>query len=275
MKAVNLLILLLFSATPLFAEQPLHAQKKFEQAQLIFDSTMDRLQNEESASVTTRRQFYDAARLFADLAQQLANRGEYSPNLFVNAGNAFYFAGDKPQALLWYLRAEAFKKTPEIRRAVAALRRDCKAEPWPHNRGSIGRALLFWHYDLGQALKQHLFIVLYLTGCVCLLACFVVQRRRVWLRAGLTLMIAGAALGVSDVVLTTHANHTRGVVLENTPGYAGDGEAYSVVVDSIIPGQEVHVIEDREDWQRVRLPDDSTCWIPAEAMSSIPMHRSS
>ncbi len=270
MKPLNWLTILLLCNVAVVAAESHSAKERFDQAQSLFASAMDRLQEEESASVETRQKFYESARLFGALAEDLAEEGVLSANLLVNTGNAFHFAGDNPRALLWYLRAEKLNKIPEIRRAIAALRRSCQADPWPHSRGSIGRALLFWHYDLSRLLKQKLFIVIYLVGCGCFLVCFAVQRRRVLIRLGIILLIAGAALGASDIIRTIQDDQPRAVVLETTSGYVGDGKAYSVVRDKIIPGQEVRLIESRKSWRRIRLPDETTCWLPAETVKSVP-----
>lgn len=234
-------------------------EQRFAEAQARFEAAQARLSGD-GGSVETRRMFREAGERFAALAEE----GVRSANLCVNAGNAFHFAGDEPRALLWYLRADRLARTAEIRSGLATLRRMCRAELWPPPRGSIGRVLMFWHYDLGRWTKQMVLLGLYPAGCAAAMAWLFARRRRAWLlRVGLTCMILGGIMGVSDAVAQIVGREQWAVVLAPARGLAGDGPMYSTVVESIVPGQEVRVIESRRDWLRVELPSGTRCWLPA------------
>lgn len=240
-------------------------EDRFAQAQAIFDEAKDALHTGGDDSIEGRKGFHEAASRFAALARD----GVRSANLCVNAGNAYHFAGDDPRALLWYLRAQRLSNTPEVRQGVAALRRACGADPWPHPRGSIGRALMFWHYDLSRHLKQRILLATYPLGCLMVIAGLFVRRPSLWRRLGMVLIVVGAAIGLSDVAAGSGPAEQWAVVLEHGKGYAGDGEGYSVVVDHVLPAQEVKVIESRPRWLRVELPSGTTCWLPAETCQRV------
>ena len=241
------------------------AEERFAEAQAIFDSAKGALVQAGSDNVAARKKFYDAAGRFADLAQE----GLRSVNLYVNAGNAFHFAGDDARALLWYLRANRLSNTTETRNGLSALRKVCKTEPWPHEHGSIGRALLFWHYDLSRPLKHWILLITYPLGCLIVMAVLFVQGRSAWIRLGLALMVIGATAGISDLVATVEGDGQWAVVLADARGYAGDGEGYSVVLDHVGPGQEVRIIESRGQWVRAEFPSGTTCWLRAEVCEQV------
>ena len=248
--------LLLLSGPP---GQGRSMEERFAEAQSIFDAAKGLLAESDVDSVVARKQFYHAAREFADLAQE----GVPSVNLYVNTGNAFHFAGDNARALLWYLRANRLSNTAETRNGLMALRNACNTEPWPHELGSVGRALMFWHYDLNQPLKHWILLTTYPLGSLMLLAALFVRRRPVWIRLGIALMVVGAAIGISDLVATTAGDGQWAVVLEDGKGYAGDGERYSTIVDRVSPGQEVKIIDTREEWLHAELPSGTRCWLRA------------
>ena len=240
-------------------------EERFAEAQSIFDAAKGLLDESDVDSVAAQRRFYDAARKFADLAQE----GVPSVNLYVNTGNAFHFAGDDARALLWYLRANRLSNTAETRDGLIALRNACNVEPWPHELGSVGRALMFWHYDLGQPLKHWILLATYPLGSLMLVAALLVRRRSVWIRLGVALMIVGATVGISDLTATAMGDGQWAVVLESGKGHAGDGEGYSTIVDRVNPGQEVKIIDTREEWVHAELPSGTRCWLRADICEKV------
>ena len=231
-------------------------EQRFAEAQALFDDAQSKLSESGADSVEARRQFYESATRFAALAED----GVASVNLYVNTGNAYHFAGDNPRALLWYLRAERLGTRPG---GLATLRRIGKADLWPPEHTSIGRVLMSWHYDLSRRARQMILLVLYPIGCVMVIVSLFVRRRSLLVRLGIALIVMGSVIGISDVTSALGPGDRWAVVLEPAKGYAGDGEGYSVVVDSIIPGQEVKVLESRRQWVQVELPAHARCWLRA------------
>jgi len=234
-------------------------EERFAEAQEAFESARKKLEDPAHDAIEVRRAFYESATKFAALASE----GIASSNLYVNTGNAYHFAGDEPRALLWYLRAARLANTPETRAGVATLRRLCKTDLPTPEKASIGRALMFWHYDLGRRTKQVLLLATYPLGCVLTVISLFASRPAIWRRLGIALMLVGGVIGVSDLVTALAPPEPWALVLEQTRGYAGDGESYSPVVETIVPGQEVKVIETRKEWIQIELPSGTRCWIRA------------
>jgi hypothetical protein len=247
------------------ASQPAALERQFSEVQARFEAAQAKLAALPGESLEARRMFREAADRFVDIART----GVASANLYVNTGNAYHFAGDEPRALLWYLRASQLANTPEIRAGLATLRRLCRVEPWPPSRPSIGRVLMFWHYDLGHRPKQVLMLVLYPAGCALLIASLFARRRNRWFRTGLVLAVLGGLMGTSDAVATVAGGEEWAVVLTQAKGYAGDGPMYSVLVDGIAAGQEVRLVEARRDWMQVELPSGGRCWVSRHACEPV------
>ncbi|MBN1491291.1 MAG: hypothetical protein JXA69_15365 [Phycisphaerae bacterium] len=239
-------------------------EARFAAAQAQFEAAMA-VSQQGGDTVEAKRGFYDAARAFAALAHD----GVRSANLCMNAGNAYHFAGDDPRALLWYLRAQKLANIAETRNGVLVLRRAGGAALWPQDRGSIGRALMSWHFDVSRRAKQWILLAVYPLGCLAAVVAMFVRRRRAWGRLAIVLLLVGATMGISDVITAIRPPEPWAVVLSRAKGYAGDGEGYSVIVEAIPAGQEVRVVESRPDWVRVRLPSGTSCWLYREMCETL------
>ncbi len=261
--AVIPLVLTLLAS--LATAEPLGPEEHFTRAQAVFDEGLRLREADGPDALTARQKFHESAIQFAALAE----RGVQSSNLFVNTGNAYHFAGDNPRALLWYLRAARLSHVNEIRNGIASLRHACHAELWPAERGSIRRALMFWHYDLPTITKQRLLLGCYPLGCLMLLAALGLKWKRILIRLGLGLCIIGAVLGISDLVKSWAPDPPRAVVVEPTRGYAGDGTGYSVVMEKVQAGQEIRVLEKRNNWIKAAFPAGNTCWLTADAVQQV------
>lgn len=239
------------------AAQQATPEQRFAEAQAVFEQARQLMQQGPESAAQARRRFHEAARAFA----ALANDGVASQNLCINTGNAFHFAGDNARALLWYLRAEQLGHSPDALSGIASLRHACRAELWPPRQASIGRILMSWHYDLSRRAKQAILLATYPVGTVLLIVAMFVQRRTVLRRMGIVLMVVGCFIGGSDLVVALGPGQSMAVVLEQTRGYAGDGEGYSVIADPVVAGQEVILLESRGNWIRVQLPSGKMCWV--------------
>lgn len=240
-------------------------EQRFGQAQAQFEAAQARLAATSDNPLEARRMFREAAERFAAIATD----GTASANLYVNTGNAYHFAGDEPRALLWYLRASGLASTQDIRAGLATLRRVCKVELWAPSRPSIWRVLMSWHYDLGRWPKQAVMLTLCPIGCVLVIGTLLRRASKRWLRIGLVLLAIGSLMGASDAVAVLAGGEQWAVILSQAKGYAGDGQMYSVLVDSIAPGQEVRIVEVRRDWMQIELPSGARCWVSRDVCESI------
>jgi len=240
-------------------------EERFAGAQAIFDNALSATKSEAPDELAVRRKFYDAAQAFSSLFAD----GIASDHVCVNAGNAYHFAGDDARALLWYLRAVRLAHSPEARAGLASLRRTSGAELWPPEQASIMRVLMSWHHDVSQSTRQIAVLMTYPLGCLLVIVGMFVNRRTVVRRAGIMLIVIGLVFGVSDLVTALGPQEQWAVVVEQTRGYAGNAETYSVVAEKLRPGQEAKLLETREGWMRIELPSGMACWVPKEACEEV------
>lgn len=241
------------------------AEERFAHAQGLFNEAMSALESETSGRLAVRRGFYEAAREFAALFAD----GIISDHVCVNAGNAYHFAGDNARALLWYLRAVRLTNSPEARAGLASLRRASDTEPWPPEQASILRVLMSWHHDLRRSAKQMIVLATYPSGCLLVIIGLFVRHRMVVRRVGILLLLVGLVFGVSDLVTALGPHAVEAVVVEQTQGYAGNAETYTVIANNIRPGQEARLLERREGWMRIELPSGVACWVPAGTCEAV------
>lgn len=240
-------------------------EERFAGAQAMFDDAMSATESATTDELAARRKFYDAAQGFASLFAD----GTASDHVCVNAGNAYHFAGDDARALLWYLRAMRLAHSPEARAGLASLRRTSGVELWPPEQASIMRVLMFWHHDVNRSTRQIIVLMTYPLGCLFVIVGMFVNRRTVVRRVGIMLIVIGLVFGVSDLVTALGPREQWAVVVEQTRGYAGNAETYSVVSEELRPGQEAKLLETREGWMRIELPSGMACWVPAETCGEV------
>lgn len=255
MPGVIALLLLLFAA-PAFAAP----EAALTAAQATFESAQ-----EVGAPDAKRARYRQAAEAF----RAIHTDGQVvSARLFCNIANAYAFAGDPGEAALWYSRALVLD--PDEPRAKAGLATIRAQLPWtaaPNAAHDLGRTLFFWHDGLRFQTRRALFLGAWLLAWL-LLALARRRRVRAWAPA-VAFVIAFSLLGSLGVSASeTHAD--LAVVRVATQGRTGDGHAYSPSHSAPLPaGTEARVVEARQDWVHLSLPDGTSAWVRSEAVARV------
>ena len=133
------------------------------------------------------------------------------------------------------------------------------------------RTLLFWHYDIQPGTRSMLFGVLSLLFWgLAALRLFRPKWSPGWalgLFGGLTILF----LGSLTVESTTQASQQAGVLIApQVIARTGDGQSYEPVFkDSLHAGTEFVLLEARNEWNHIELPDGRQCRIPADSASLV------
>jgi tetratricopeptide (TPR) repeat protein len=151
--------------------------------------------------------------------------GHSSVEVCVNAANAYAFAGDLGEAVLFYRRALLIDSTDE--RALAGLESARSglpvSAPAPGAAEGLFRALFFWHRAFPFGRRRLLFMGAYLLGAL-LLGLGVWKRQRRLLVFGGLLSAIGLGLFASLVVTAASSHPEReAVLLVRTEGRTGGG----------------------------------------------------
>ncbi len=192
--------------------------------------------------------------------------------LFYNIGNAYFRMNDIGRAILNYRRAEQY--IPGDRNLARNLRtaREARQDTFEEGQSAkVMRTLLFWHYDIQPGTRSMLFGVLSLLFWgLAALRLFRPKWSPGWalgLFGGLTILF----LGSLAVESTTQASRQAGVLIApQVIARTGDGQSYeSVFKDPLHAGTEFVLLEARNEWNHIELPDGRQCWIPADSASLI------
>jgi hypothetical protein len=258
---IRALLLLAFLAPVALADVP----SDLARAQELFAAA----QGLEETTPSARAKIEAGYRAAAEGFRAIHEGGVISARLFANTGNAYYFARDLGEANLWYSRALLLN--PGEPRAKAGRLLVRSRLPWEAPTSvtaDLLGTLFFWHEGLTFSVRQALFLLLWPLA----FALLALARTRRWaLWPGVLLVVAGGALlGSLSLSASEGDGRDQGVVRVAVEGRSGDGKSYSLSHSAPLPaGSEVRVVEERDAWVHVSLPDGSASWIPSEAVARV------
>ena len=184
-----------------------------------------------------------------------------SAESFVNAGNAWFFAGENGRALVNFRAAE--RRSPfdrQLRESIEFLRAN-RADAFPRPTTPSGKLAAFWKRFCTWAtvLRVGLLVLTYLVAWTI----FLVAQLAGW-RVGRSIWAALIALALVPLVSVaqTSLQPAEGVVLQDTVARFGPGYAYDPAFERPLhQATEFSWMETRQGWVRVRLPDASEGWL--------------
>jgi tetratricopeptide (TPR) repeat protein len=217
----------------------------------------------ERDAAAAQRHFAAAATAY----QALVDSGRTNGRLYYNLGNAQFRAGQLPQAILSYRRAQRLlPRDPQVadNLAFARSRVSDRIDPTPTNR--LMQQILFLHHVTSPRERTTAALVAWGIGWLALLARLVLPRR------GLVLAATGALFLAVTLTLSVGSDVRRdaqrplGVLAaRETIVRKGDGVSYEPHLNRPLgPGVEFRVIERRGGWLHIELPDAKTGWIQSD-----------
>jgi hypothetical protein len=263
---VFMLAAVLIGARPIQAADPADSLTDQQKQRLLFEA-----QEAYDKAVEQRRTEPERANaLFREAAaryRQVVDAGVVNGWLYYNLGNAYVQAGEIGEAILSYRRAERLiPGDPRLESNLEyarSLRRDRIA---PSGERALVDALVGWHRGLSLYTRFVVFII----GWLAFWGALAMRRYRpstalrpiVWISPVIWLVF-GASLAVDFFVPPDPA----GVLIENDVVVRkGDGRGFEPKFEEPLgEGVEFTLMEQRDEWYRVRLPNDQTGWIPARS----------
>ena len=217
----------------------------------------------------------EAFRQSAAAWQQLADSGASNGPLFYNLGNAYLQMGDLGRAIANYLRAEqSMPGDPELDQNLAQARQRVQ-----HAFSRSGGTLLVdsvarWWHLLPLGLREALAWTAWAVFWATLLAWFLVParisgtptrdavRKLVLAVSLVTWCLLGGTL-IADRVLSTV--RPQGVLVQDAVQLRkGNGDGFEpAFAETLSPGVEFQILEERPGWWRIELPDGRSGWIQA------------
>lgn len=195
--------------------------------------------------------------------ESLAQKGEYSANLFYDLGNAYYRAQDFARAILNYERALALDRHHAEAQANLRLTRDTARalEMQPSGREKILRAASVNQWSIVAAVAGWIFV--FATGH------WIFSRRRAAVFAWSTLSLSIFAVAFYAAYATSATNTAKAIIIAKdvTARVATADNANRVL--ALPAGSEIEIVSKRGEWIYASLPNNMRGWIPATAAESV------
>jgi uncharacterized protein YgiM (DUF1202 family) len=132
-------------------------------------------------------------------------------------------------------------------------------------KDSIIKVLFFWHYQTSIQTKLIIAIVLFTLVWIILGVNLLFFRQRIFIGLGLASLVVSIVFFVSIFTqFINDKNQWWGVVTSNQGVNAkiGPGENYASRFDQkLSEGVEFEVIEEKDEWMKIKLDNNEVCWI--------------
>lgn len=187
--------------------------------------------------------------------------------LFYNIGNAYFEAGEKGKAILYYRKAERLiPGFSDLQFNLATTRQDLQTpEMSSSGWNEIVKSVFFWHYLVNYSVRRNLAIIAFVGFWVVLYGMLFKRSALLKTIAAMSLTVT-IALGGSYLV-TAYELHlvTAGVVVQQQSQVRkGPGFGYEPVYEQPLPeGTEFTLLEKQGDWWKVKLANSDDGWIKA------------
>ena len=203
-----------------------------------------------------------AAHQFHSLVEEY---GIENGKLFYNIGNAYFEAGEKGKAILYYRKAE--RLTPGYYDLIYNLNlaRQEMNLPKPEKAwwDDIVRALFFWHFLFDYQMRWMITVILFALTWILLTAA--VFNRHFLIRSLIFLnLFFLVALGSSFLVSAyqLHLVEAGVTTSSSVPARKGPGFSYEKVYEQDLPaGTEFRLLKRQGEWWKVRLPSGDDLWL--------------
>jgi hypothetical protein len=230
-----------------------------------FDQAVEVVRQDAARAATLYRQ---AAAAF----ETLTAHGVRNAALECNLGNTYFRLGELGWAILHYRRARQHDPTDAALNANLEYARN-RVEPYiePSGTRQLVHRLAFWSETTSLRGRYRLTLIASIAGWLGLML-----RLRWRSRALLTLSCLVVFLALANAAsvawqLHDEARRPPAVVVHGEHILRlGRGEGYDPALNQPLgPGVELRILNQRAGWVEVRLPDDTTGWLPASAIEKI------
>ena len=217
------------------------------------------------------QKFRTAESLFARVVESQATSGDgCNAELFVNLGNAALGAEHVGPAIVAYRRA--LTADPNHSRAKQNLEhaRTLVADWLPKPEDDVTFGSFFdWTGKLKAADWRGLASIAFLLAAVCI-AIFLWSGSKVSRNLGAVFALLWLALVLTAIFHSGDTTKIAVVIVSETTARSADSINSPARFPEPLPsGTEVEIVEDRDDWQRVRLFDGREVWLSRSALGFV------
>ncbi len=205
--------------------------------------------------------YVEAAHAF----QRVVDSGTQNGLLYYNLGNARLRCGQLGQAIANYRRAEKFiPNDARLQENLQYARSLCGYDILETTERAVARTLFFWHFSIPLKTRLAVGLAAYLFFWVLLLARLAAPRfsiRYALIASSAIWMTLAASVAVD---LKNASSPKAGVIAGGEVVVRkGNGFGYDPQLEEpLVGGVEFEVLEQREAWLHISLPDGKDGWVP-------------
>jgi len=244
-----------------------------EQITDLFSEAKQSFRQASDLAATDPAQAKDLYRKAALRLERIAQDGNIqNGKLYYNIGNAYFRIGDIGRSILYYRRAQPLiPNDVNLQQNLTYARSKRTDQIEEQQQKKILKTLLFWHYDFSAKTRLILFTISVTVFCLA------ASLRLFWKKSGF-LWFMGISMGISLLFLGSlsiqalgQSGNSSGVILaDEVIARKGNSETYQPSFETPLhAGTEFELIEKREDWFHVNLPDGRKCWLPQHSVGLI------
>jgi len=206
-----------------------------------------------------------AANQFQSLVEDY---GIENGKLYYNIGNAYYEAGEKGKAVLYYRKAERLIPAfMDLKYNLNLARQELNlSKPEKEWWSDIARGLFFWHFLFDYPSRRLVSIGLF--TLFWFLIFLMIFNKHFLIRLALIINLVGFIAFGSSILLSVYGLFLTdaGVIIsEKAQTRKGPGYSYEKVYKQELPGgTEFHLLKKQGEWWKVRLSNGDDLWLNKE-----------
>jgi tetratricopeptide (TPR) repeat protein len=203
------------------------------------------------------------------LYTSLLEQGVENGTIYYNLGNAYLRNGELGRAIAAYRHSQSFQpRNQDLHANLDFARKSAKDAIQPPQPSALLATLFFWHYQL--SLSELVWTVLVVNLLLWSILVLRLYRRASealrWTFFGLLLLLL--ATGGSLAVHTLFPAQIAVVVPQEVDALTGPSDD-AVVRFKLHAGSEVRVMDQRDGWLRIALPDDQQGWVDRQYLAVV------
>jgi tetratricopeptide (TPR) repeat protein len=217
------------------------------------------------------RQQYDSA---VNMYQQVLKMGLVSPKLYFNLGDAYFRLKDMPSAILYFEKAKKLAPNDEdiqYNLNLANTMIPDKIEKVPE---MFLKRWWNYFYELFDANTWAILSLVVFAVFVLFVGIFILSQgrnaRKISFFAGiLMLLISVAAFALASQKKYYLIHHNEAIIFTPTITAKSSPTPNAVDLFVIHQGTKVHLLDEVDGWEKIRLQNGSIGWLPKNAMKEI------
>ena len=214
---------------------------------------------------------YDSA---INVYQRIADQGLESAKLYYNMGNAYFKKGDTPSALLYYEKAKKLAPNDEDIEFNINIANSMIVDKIEQVPRLFYQRWWDYFYNMFNANDWAVIAVISWFILVLFIGIFILSKSRGSRKTAfylglLFLLISVAVFGLAAQKYVNTREHNEAIVFTPTITVKSSPTMNAVDLFVIHEGTKVRVLDEVNDWVKIRIPNGSIGWLPAHSVKRI------